>query len=54
MTESEKKLDAIIGGMEALINYGSKNKDNETPITCEPFIEELYELRRLMREDLHS
>ena len=54
MNESELKLNAIINALKALINYGEKTKDNRTPISCEIIIDDLYELRRLLHEDLHS
>lgn len=54
MNKSELKLTAIIDALESLINYGGKNANNKTPISCEVIIENLYELRRLLHEDLHS
>ena len=53
-TKSEYKLEATIDSLEFLINHGLKDSIGKTSIHCEVVIEDLYELRRLLHEDLHS
>lgn len=54
MNKSEAKLEAVIDALETLIRHGVKSDNNRTPISCEIIIEDLYELRRLLHEDLHA
>lgn len=53
MTESEKKLEAMIAAIEGVLMHGMKS-NGRTPISCELIIEELYDLRRSLHEDLHG
>lgn len=54
MNKSKLKLNAIIHALETLIDYGHKTGENKTQISCEVILEDLYALRRLLHEDLHS